>query len=198
MRFPWSPKPNPPFVRNRPILRSAVMARFDALFADRAANADVYAAILADPAAPLTADYLREVFARHSPDDVAKGSGATSEDVITHVFDHILGPSSWWGSAAADWRGEELLTAAYRDAIARAHRAGNIPIRTFHQQVSSDGRFGLQVLETAENVLVIIVTPPVPSGPIADKLTARDAPVYTPQDPNMPEVSSYTQETLGR
>lgn len=154
MRFPWSPRPNPPFVRNRPILRSAVMARFDALFADCAANAAVYDAILADPDAPLTADYLREVFARHSPDGSSKTSAASSEDVITHVFEHILGPASWWGAAAARWRGEELLTAAYRDAIARARAAGNIPISTFHLQVSSDGGFGLQVLETDRKSVV--------------------------------------------
>lgn len=189
---------NDAFVRNRPILRSAVMARFDSLFADRAANEAIYESILADPAAPLTADYLREVFANHSPDPWDGGIEASSEDVITHVFEHILGPSSWWGEAAERWRGEELLTAGYRDAIGRASAAGNIPISTFHLQASADGAFGLQVLETPHVVIVMICTPPVPSGPVSVKLAARDDPAYAPVDPRMSEVSSYTKETLPR
>ena len=56
MRFPWSRRPNEAFVRNRPVLRSAVMERFDALFADPLANASIYEAILADRAAPLSAE----------------------------------------------------------------------------------------------------------------------------------------------
>lgn len=198
MRFPWLKRTNDAFVRNRPILRSAVMARFDALFADRDRNAAIYESILADPATPLTADYLREVFARHSPDQSDHVGKVSSEDVVTHVFDHILGPSSWWGSDAATWRGEELLSAAYRDAVARASAAGNIPISTFHLQASADESFGLQVLETPYVVVVIICTPPVPMGPVADKLVARADPTYSPTDPRMPEVGSYTHETLPR
>lgn len=185
------------FARNRPILRSAVMARFDSLFADRAANEAIYESILADPAAPLTAEYLREVFANHSPDSWDEGIEASSEDVITHVFEHILGASSWWGEVAASWRGEELLTAGYRDAIKRARDAGNIPISTFHLQASADGGFGLQVLETPHTIVVIICTPPVPIGPVSVKLEARNDPAYEPMDPRMPEVSSYTIDTLG-
>lgn len=199
MSFPWLRRRPSAFVRNRPILRSPVMARLDALFADPVANASIYEAILADPTAPLTAEYLREVFAKHSPDSAVEGVGATSEDVITHVFDHILGPNSWWGPAASGWRGGELLTAAYRDAIGRAQVAGNIPISTFHLQASPDGQFQLQVLETGRVIVVIIATPPVPgsaSGPRDFKLTARKESRFGPVDDRMSEVGSYTFETV--
>lgn len=196
MRFPWSRPRVDPFTRNRPVLRSPVMARLDALFADQEANASVYDAILADPEVPLSAEYLRVVFDRHSPDPVE--GGASIEDVITHVFEHILGAESWWGAAARGWRGEELLSAGYRDAIARAKAAGNVPIRTFHLQASSDGKLQVQVLDAGVAVIVLIATPAVPLGPRPQdyKLGARQALTFGPTDENMSEVSSYTIETL--
>lgn len=194
MRFPWSPRRNSAFVRNRPILRSAVMWRYDALFADREANEALYASVLADPPAPLSAEYLRDVFARR-PDP--SQSDASSEEVITHVFEHILGPKSWWGPIAETWRGPELFTAAYRDAIGRAQEAGNVPICTFHLQASSDGSLQLHVLETPATIVVLIATPPIPlSGEFDRKALKAREPRFGPTDEHMPEVSSYTIETL--
>ena len=200
MRFRWFRRRNGVFARNRPILRSPVMARFDALFTDPETNARFYPVALEHLSRPLTAETLRTVFAEHCPDNAVSGVDATSEDVITHVFDHILGPDSWWGSQAAGWRGEELLAAAYRDAIERAQSAGNVPISTFHLQASSDDGFQVHVLDAGRTIVVLIATPPLPtsgSDPRTfGKLTDPTAPRYDPRDRAMPEVSSYTIETL--
>jgi hypothetical protein len=200
MKIRWFRRRPGAFARNRPILRSPVMARFDALFADPAANARVYPAAMELLSQRLTAETLRTVFAEHSPDDSLTGIAASSDDVVTHVFDHILGPDSWWGAEAADWRGEELLAAAYRDAIERAQAAGDVPISTFHLQASPDDRMQVHVLDAGRAIVVIIATPPVP-GTIRDPRTYKagdpTATRFLPRDDAMPEVSSYTAETLG-
>lgn len=201
MRFNWFRRRHPAFARNRPILRSPVMARFDALFADVEANARIYPSILADLDGPMTAEHLREVLTEHSPDSSVQGIGASADDVVTHVFDHILGKGSWWGPAAVEWRGGELLTAAYRDAIVRAQAAGNVPITTFHLQASPDDQFQVQVLDAGRVIVVIIATPPVPSSvpnPEEYKAQQSEAPTYTPVDDRMPEVGSFTVETVRR
>jgi hypothetical protein len=201
MRFPWLRSRHPAFARNRPILRSPVMARFDALFADVDANARIYPSILSGLDGPMTAEHLREVLAEHSPDSSVQGVGASADDVVTHVFDHILGKESWWGPVAAEWRGGELLTAAYRDAILRAQAAGNVPIKTFHLQASPDDQFQVQVLDAGRVIVVIVATPPVPSSvpnPEEYKAQESEAQTFAPVDDGMPEVGSFTVETVRR
>ncbi len=193
-----------PFARNRAFLRSPVMERLDELFADPAQNAAIYERALAERPKHLDPDYVLELFARHSPDESSR-CGARAADVVEHVFSHILGEQSWWGRRGASWEGSRLFAEAFLDAFARAQARGNVPIKTFHQQSSSDGELQLNVLDAERVIVVIVSTPPVPDRTVggivipAVKAPPRRPPEHwVPVDPNMPDVSNFTQETLPR
>jgi hypothetical protein len=183
------------FERNRPVLRSPVMARLDELFADPARNEGIYRALLDASPRHLDPDLVRSLFAEHSPDDTSR-VGIPSEAVVTHVFEHILGSGSWWGRAAREWRGTELFAAAYLDAFRRAQRLGNVPVVTFHHLGSTDDRLQLVVLETPGCVVVQVQTPGLPKDVRHYKLEAGDLGKVPAVDAAMPEVGAFTVETL--
>jgi hypothetical protein len=189
----WSKRRPSAYVRNRPFLRSPVMERLDALFADRDRNAALYETVLASRPVALTDAYLAAVFS-----DFDAGDPDGSAAVRTHAFSHILGPDSWWGSRASQWEGERILASGYVEAIRRAQALGNVPIKTFHLQSSSDGSLQVHVLEVGEAVAVIIATPPVPGGHVANVPVVKHPgdDLKHPYQPNMPDVAAVTLDTI--
>jgi hypothetical protein len=193
--FRRTPRPSA-FVRNRPFLRSPVMARLDALFADPDRRPALYEAVLANPPRRLDDAYVSSIFDAYSPEDA---DGATSGHVREHVFGHILGPRSWWGARAAAWDGERLLAGGYVEAVRRAHALGDVPIKTFHLQSSADGNLQVNVLDAETNVIVVISTPPVPGKEVMIDIPIIKIPgneLRLPWQPDMPEVACVSLETI--
>jgi hypothetical protein len=189
------------FVRNRPFLRSPVMDRLDELFSDPKRNSAIYERVLNDRPEHLDAGYVSALFEEFSP-DAGSSARASAADVIEHVFGHILGDSSWWGREGASWSGTRLFAAAYLDAMARAQAAGNVPIKTFHNQHSPDGKLQLHVLDAGGVIVVVVMTPSVPGvdrmAPVPVlKRPPRAMPTeWPPRDHDMPEISAFTHETM--